>query len=235
LCGSHLSRLGEELVLWSSAEFGFVEMDDAYATGSSIMPQKKNPDFAELLRGKSGRLTGHLMSLLTVLKGLPLSYNKDLQEDKEPLFDAADTLLACLEIAAELMATLRFNADRMAAAAGQDYTTATDLADYLVRRGLPFREAHGVVGRIVGRGLATGRELSQLTLADLRAESELFEEDALALAWSESSVRARDVAGGTAPRRVRSALAAARRRATANVRRVEKLQAACSAALALLG
>ena len=234
LCGLHLSRLGEELVLWSSAEFRYVEMDDAWATGSSMMPQKKNPDFAELVRGKSGRLVGDLVSLLTVLKGLPLAYNKDLQEDKEPLFDAAGTLTDCLAVSAAMLGTLRFNAEHMVEAAGQDYTTATDLADYLVGKGLPFRDAHRVVGELVAGCIKRSQQLPEASLEQLRAHSELFEPDALNVLSASASVAARDVPGGTAPARVRQALAAARDRLSASQRRLRELQAITRRAEALL-
>jgi argininosuccinate lyase len=209
LCGVHLSRLAEELVLWSSAEFGYVHLDDAWSTGSSIMPQKKNPDFAELVRGKSGRLIGGLVGLLTTLKGLPLAYNKDMQEDKEPLFDAVDTLLDCLAAADGMLVSLRFDTARMAAAACQDYTTATDLADYLVRKGLPFRDAHRVIGQLVADLIAKGKQLPEASLADLQAHSPLFEAAAMRAVSAEASASARDVPGGTAPNRVRAALEAA--------------------------
>jgi argininosuccinate lyase len=206
----HLSRLAEEIVLWSTAEFGFIALDDAYATGSSIMPQKKNPDPAELVRGKSGRVFGHLVALLTVLKALPLAYNKDLQEDKEGLFDAADTLLACLAVMAGLVSTLTVNAAAMQAAATRGLLTATDLADALARRGLPFRQAHQVVGQLVRYCLENGKELADLTLQECRAFSPLFDDEALRSATLDASVRARDVYGGTAPRQVRARLAEAR-------------------------
>src|SRR6476659_4185200 len=160
LTGVHLSRLGEEIVLWSSQEFGWVEIDDAYATGSSIMPQKKNPDVAELARGKAGRLIGGLTGLLTTLKGLPLTYNRDLQEDKEPVFDAVDTLLLVLPALAGTVASMRVDADRLAASAPQGFSLATDVAELLVRRGVPFREAHEAVGRLVARCQALGVDLS---------------------------------------------------------------------------
>ncbi|MSQ33615.1 MAG: argininosuccinate lyase [Dehalococcoidia bacterium] len=206
----HLSRLAEEVVLWCSAEFGFVELDDAYATGSSIMPQKKNPDVAELARGKTGRVLGHLTGTLAMLKGLPLAYNKDLQEDKEALFDSVDTLLATLDTMAGMVGSLRFRPDRTAAAAGEGAILATDLADYLVRKGVPFRDAHGLVARLVKESLAQGRSISELGLADFRAISPHFGEDVLQVNVA-SSLAARDVPGGTAPRRVREALAEARR------------------------
>ncbi|SRR5581483_6926751 len=224
LCGVHLSRLGEELVLWSSAEFGYVEMDDAWSTGSSIMPQKKNPDFAELVRGKSGRLVGDLMGMLTVLKGLSLAYNKDLQEDKEALFDAVDTLADCLAVAREMLASLTFNIDRMAAAAALDYTTATDLADYLVRKGVPFRTAHRIVGELVAACVAQGRQLGEVRLEDLRAHSDLFEADALQAVAASASAEARNVPGGTAPPRVREAVVQARSRLAQTRDRVAALR-----------
>jgi argininosuccinate lyase len=202
----HLSRLAEELVLWSSQEFGFVTLDDAYATGSSIMPQKKNPDSAELVRGKTGRVYGDLLGLLTTLKGLPLSYNKDLQEDKEPLFDAFDTVHDCLRIMAGVIRTLHVRPDRMLLATRQGFLAATDLADYLVTRGVPFREAHGVVARLVRQCETTDRTLEQLSLDELRRASPAFDTDAFAALDIERSVARRAVAGGTAPERVAEAL-----------------------------
>ncbi len=202
----HVSRLSEEIILWSSAEFGFVRLDDAFATGSSIMPQKKNPDIAELGRGKTGRIIGDLVGLLTTLKGLPLAYNKDMQEDKEGVFDAVDTILALLDVFPPMVETLRFNTDRMADAAVADFSLATDAADVLARHGVPFREAHAVVGRLVARCIAEGTTFANLTDADWAAIHPVFAEhrpplDGLA------SVTLRDVPGGPAPRRVRSALA----------------------------
>ena len=196
---AHLSRLCEELVLWSSAEFGFIAMDDVHSTGSSIMPQKKNPDFAELVRGKTGRVYGDLMALLTTLKGIPLAYDKDLQEDKEPLFDAVDTATASLAVVRGMVATMAVNADRMAKAAGEGLMAATDLADYLVGKGLPFREAHRVVGSLVARCVAEGKALDDLTLAELREFSELFEADVLSWVEIGSVVARRRSEGGTAP------------------------------------
>ncbi len=206
----HLSRLGEELVLWSSAEFGFVEPDDAYATGSSIMPQKKNPDVAELVRGKAGRVFGHLMGLLTVMKGLPLAYHTDMQEDKEAVFDVVDTLHQVLPVLAALISTLHVRRERLRAALAGDHSGATDLADYLVRRGMPFREAHEVVGRVVRHCLEAGRALEELTAEELRRFSPLFGEDAPAVVAPEAVVAARRARGGTAPERVREQLARAR-------------------------
>ncbi len=213
----HLSRLAEELVLWSSAEFGFIEIDDAYATGSSIMPQKKNPDVAELIRAKTGRVYGHLQGLLVVLKGLPLAYNRDLQEDKEPLFDTVDTVLACLPLMAGMLATLKVNRARLARAAEESYALATDLADYLVAKGVPFREAHQVVGQLVKYAAAQRKAFGELTLEEYRRFSEKFAADVFDITV-ERAVAARDVPGGTAPGRVRAALAEARARLAADRR-----------------
>ena len=208
---THLSRMAEELVLWSSAQFAFVELPDRFCTGSSIMPQKKNPDVPELVRGKTGRVNGHLVALLTLMKSQPLAYNKDNQEDKEPLFDTVDTVRSCLRAFADLIPALRPQRDHMAQAARRGFATATDLADYLTRKGLPFRDAHEVVGQAVRLGVETGRDLADMTLAELRAFSPLIEEDVFAVLSLEGSVAARDVLGGTAPNRVRDAAAAARR------------------------
>ncbi|MDX9839846.1 MAG: argininosuccinate lyase [Desulfobulbus sp.] len=202
----HLSRLAEELVLWSSKEFEFIRIGDRYCTGSSIMPQKKNPDIPELIRGKTGRVTGALMALLMTVKGLPLTYNRDLQEDKEQVFDALDTVKASLSITAELLDHTEFDVDRLRAATVGGFMTATDLADYLVRRNLPFRQAHGVVGRIVARCQQRGCELVDLPLAELRQFSELIEEDVFAILSVDGSVNSRTSAGGTAAVRVREAL-----------------------------
>lgn len=210
VCQIHLSRLCEELVWWSSAEFGFVEMDDAHSTGSSIMPQKKNPDFAELVRGKSGRVVGDLMSLLVTVKGTPLTYDKDLQEDKEPLFDAADTVLGSLMACTGMLATCTFKADRMREASHEGYMAATDLADYLVGKGLPFRQAHAVVGRIVGDCVREGVTLQQLTTDELRSYSELFDDDAHEALDIDNIVRRRTTLGGTGHDAVRAQLAQAR-------------------------
>jgi len=207
----HLSRLAEEIILWSSAEFGFIELDDSYATGSSIMPQKKNPDVAELARAKTGRVYGHLLSTLTMLKALPLAYNKDLQEDKEALFDTVDTLLSSLEVFAGMVRSLKVNAERTRQAAEGGYSLATDIADYLAKKGLPFREAHGVVASLVQYAMEKGVAFSQLSLDEYKRFSPLFESDVLEITV-ESSVAARDVPGGTAPEQVKQALAEARRR-----------------------
>ncbi len=208
--GMHLSRLAADLTLWATAEFGFVEFSDAFATGSSIMPQKKNPDVAELIRGKSGRLAGNLVALLTTMKGLPLSYNSDMQEDKEPFFDSDDTLQAVLAVLPPLLASLTFRTDRMRAAAGEHFATATDLADYLVRKGLPFRRAHEVVGRAVRQALESGQTLETLPVEDLRRLSPLLDADVREALTVEASLRARAIPGGTAPDAVRRALALAR-------------------------
>lgn len=210
LTGMHLSRLATDLTLWATAEFGFVEFSDAFATGSSIMPQKKNPDAAELIRGKSGRLYGNLVAVLTTLKGLPLAYNSDMQEDKEPFFDSVDTLEAVLAILPPMLASLTFRTDRMRRAAGEHFATATDLADYLVRKGLPFRQAHAAVGRVVRYALDEGKALEDLGLAELRRFSPLIEGDVKDAITVDASLRARAVTGGTAPEAVRRALALAR-------------------------
>jgi len=205
----HLSRLGEELVLWSSDEFGFVDIDDAYATGSSIMPQKKNPDVAELGRGKTGRVYGNLLGILTTMKALPLSYNRDLQEDKEGLFDTVDTLLPTLEVFTGMLKTVRVNAERTYQAAAGGYSLATDLADYLVRRGVPFRQAHAIVGKLVSYAIDGNKDLGQLDIREYQQFSELFGADVREITV-EASVTARNVIGGTAPQQVQAQLARAR-------------------------
>ncbi len=210
LLGVHLSRLGEDLILYSSAEFGFVTMDDAYATGSSLMPQKKNPDALELARGKTGRLIGDLVALLTTLKGLPSSYDKDLQEDKEPLFDAVDTLDALLPVIAGVIRTMRVNADAMRAALDAAML-ATDLADYLVRRGVPFRDAHRQVGEAVKLAEARGIALSDLSAEDFSAIAPEFGTDVKTVFDFERSVAARAVIGGTGPNAVRAQIAQAKK------------------------
>ena len=202
----HLSRLSEELVLWSSKEFEFVRIGDRYCTGSSIMPQKKNPDIPELIRGKSGRVTGALMALLMTVKGLPLTYNRDLQEDKEQVFDALDTVKASLAITAELLDNTEFNVQRLRAATVGGFMTATDLADYLVRRNMPFRQAHGVVGRIVAHCQERECELVDLTIGELKEFSELIEPDIFDVLSVEGSVNSRVSAGGTSRLRVEEAL-----------------------------
>ena len=216
LCMMHLSRLAEELVIWSSSEFGFVRLGDAYTSGSSIMPQKRNPDFAELVRGRTGRVYGHLTAALTTMKGLPLTYNLDLQEVKEVLFDAEDIVLPSLTAAAGLLETAGFDVDRMRQAAEESDVLATDIADYLVARGLPFREAHIVVSDLTRGAAAAGKRLDGLSLDDYRAASPLFEADVLEINV-DSSIAARDMPGGTAPARVEEALADARARLAAGL------------------
>ena len=211
----HFSRMAEELVLWSSQQFAFVDIDDAFCTGSSMMPQKKNPDVPELIRGKSGRVVGHLMSLLTLMKSQPLAYNKDNQEDKEPLFDTIDTLAGSLRAFGDLVPTLRVRRERMREAARAGFTTATDFADYLVRLGLPFRDAHAVVGAAVRRALTRGCELSDLPLAELQSLEPRIGAEVFASLDIDAALAARDHRGGTAPTRVRAACQAARQRLAA--------------------
>ena len=199
----HMSRFCEDLILWSTDEFGYVEIADAFTTGSSIMPQKKNPDVAELIRGKTGRVYGHLVAMLTILKGLPMTYNRDLQEDKEPLFDTVDTVQACLEILAAMIGHLTFNRERMEAGAGGGFSTATDVAEYLVMKGVPFREAHGIVGKLVAFCIRSNKALTGLTLKEFRKFYPGFEEDVFACLTVRKSVNARKVIGGTAEETVR--------------------------------
>ncbi|KAA6185274.1 argininosuccinate lyase [Thiohalocapsa marina] len=206
----HLSRFSEELILWSSAQFAFIDLSDAFCTGSSIMPQKKNPDVPELVRGKTGRIFGHLMALLTLMKGQPLAYNKDNQEDKEPLFDTADNLRGALKVFADMMRHARCNRERMRAAARQGFSTATDLADYLVRKGIPFRDAHEIVGKAVAFGVREQRDLAELSLDELRRFSPAIGPDVFDVLTLEGSVAARNHLGGTAPAQVRAAIARAR-------------------------
>ncbi|MCJ7603137.1 MAG: argininosuccinate lyase, partial [Desulfobulbaceae bacterium] len=207
----HLSRLSEELVLWSSSEFDFVELADSFCTGSSIMPQKKNPDIPELIRGKSGRVVGNLMSLITMLKGLPLSYNRDLQEDKEPVFDTLDTVSRELAITAELLANMKFNTARLEDATQTGYMTATDLADYLVVKNVPFRQAHAIVGQTVAYCVKKKKELIELALDELRQFSEAIDEDVFAVLSVKGSVDSRRSIGGTSIVRVKEALEKAER------------------------
>ncbi len=202
----HLSRLSDEIVLWASPHFGFIELPDAYATGSSMMPQKKNPDIAELVRGKTGRVYGSLIALLTTMKGLPLAYNRDMQEDKGPVFDAVDTVRGTLSILAAMVPRLRVRGDRMREAAEAGHTLATELADYLATRGIPFRDAHGVVGAVVRAAIADGRHLSAFTLDELRTYSPAFEADVLEWLTPEAAVTRRTATGGTAPSNVRRRL-----------------------------
>ena len=208
-CMMHLSRLAEELVIWSTEEFGFVRLSDELTTGSSMMPQKRNPDFAELARGKTGRVYGNLMALLTVLKGLPLTYNRDLQEDKESFFDTVDTLLATLEVFAGMVSTMQVKGDRMRRAAEDSYVLATDLADYLVSKGMPFRQAHGITAKVSEYAEAQGKLFRELTLQEYNRFSELFGQDVFEITI-ESSLAARNVPGGTAPAQVEQALARAK-------------------------
>ncbi|HET8801000.1 MAG TPA: argininosuccinate lyase [Marinobacter sp.] len=208
---THLSRFSEELVLWTSAQFDFIDLPDRFCTGSSIMPQKKNPDVPELVRGKTGRVNGHLISLLTLMKSQPLAYNKDNQEDKEPLFDTVDTIKGCLKAYADMIPAIRAKADNMRVAAKRGFSTATDLADYLVKKGVPFRDAHEIVGKSVAFGVAEGRDLSDMTLAELQQFSDVIGADVFDVLTLEGSVQARDHMGGTAPDQVRSAVGRARK------------------------
>jgi len=210
LCMMHLSRLAEEIILWSSAEFNFIELDEAYATGSSIMPQKKNPDVAELVRGRTGRVYGKLMALLVTMKALPLSYNRDMQEDKEGLFDTVDTLLSTLEVFTGMIRTLRVKTENTEQAVRRGYILATDLADYLVNKGETFRTAHALVARLVSYAMDKGKSFSELSLAEYKSFSPLFGEDVYSITVG-SSIAARDVIGGTAPRQVERALATAKK------------------------
>jgi argininosuccinate lyase len=210
LCMMHLSRLAEEIILWSSAEFNFIELDEAYTTGSSIMPQKKNPDVAELVRGKTGRVYGRLMALLVTMKALPLSYSRDMQEDKQGFFDTVDTLLSTLEVFTGMVKTLRIKAKNIEQAARRGYILATDLADYLVKKGEAFRTAHNIVARLVSYAVEKGKSFSELSLSEYKEFSPLFGEDVYSITL-ESSIAARDVIGGTAPKQVDRALAAAKR------------------------
>jgi len=206
----HISRLAEETILWSTAEFGFIEIDDAFATGSSIMPQKKNPDVAELARAKTGRVYGHLIAALTTMKALPLSYNRDLQEDKEGLFDSVDTLMSTLEVFAPMIASLHIRSDHISRAAEENYTLATDIADYLVKKGVPFRQAHAIVGNLVRYAIDNQKTLLEIELSEYRKFYPDFENDVKSITV-ESSLATRNTSGGTAPEAVEKAMAAARR------------------------
>ncbi len=210
ICMVHLSRLSEEVILWSTAEFGFIELPDAFTTGSSIMPQKKNPDVAELVRGKSGRVFGSLMALLTIMKGLPLAYNRDLQEDKELLFGSVDTLQACLDIYTMMLPRVKVNREVMRTATLTGFINATDFADYLVGKGLPFRTAHHCVGQAVGYAFAHKKELHDLSMDELKSFSTLIQEDVFEVLSTEAMIDRRRSAGGTATENVRAAIAAAR-------------------------
>jgi argininosuccinate lyase len=207
ICGMHLSRLSEDVILWASAEFGFIELSDRHTTGSSLMPQKKNPDIAELTRGKTGRLYGNLVSLLTVLKGLPMTYNRDMQEDKEPIFDSLDTIDLTLALYAEMLAAAKVNAPRAAEAVRDPLLLATDLADYLVRKGVPFREAHEVVGKLVGEAARTGVPLNELPIATYREASTAFEDNVVAQVFDiPTALAARKAAGAPSAANVRARL-----------------------------
>jgi argininosuccinate lyase len=208
---THLSRICEELVLWMNPQFGFIDIADRFCTGSSIMPQKKNPDVAELIRGKTGRVNGHLVALLTLMKSQPLAYNKDNQEDKEPLFDTVDTLMMCLAVFRDMLAGVTVNKAAMRAAAQQGYATATDFADYLVRKGLPFREAHEAVAQAVRLAAERGCDLAELKLSELQQFSPLVEKDVLDALKLDGSLKSRSHLGGTAPVRVKAAIAKARK------------------------
>lgn len=203
---THMSRMSEELVLWTSSQFQFIDLPDRFCTGSSIMPQKKNPDVPELVRGKTGRVNGHLIALLTLMKSQPLAYNKDNQEDKEPVFDAIDTVKDCLRAFADMVPAIQPRKDKLYEAAKRGFSTATDLADYLVRRGVPFRDAHEIVGKSVGYGVQTGKDLSEMTLAELQQFSNVIQDDVFAVLTLEGSVAARNHVGGTAPVQVKAAV-----------------------------
>jgi len=207
---THLSRFSEELILWVSSQFDFVELGDSFCTGSSIMPQKKNPDVPELIRGKTGRINGHLVAMLTLMKGQPLAYNKDNQEDKEPLFDTIDNIKGSLRVFADMIPAIKVKAEKMREAARRGFSTATDLADYLVRKGVPFRDAHEVVGRAVHRGIELNKDLSQMSLKELQKFSKHIEQDVFEVLSLEGSVAARNHVGGTAPQQVANAVAQAK-------------------------
>jgi argininosuccinate lyase len=206
----HLSRASEELILWASAQFDFIDLPDRFCTGSSIMPQKKNPDVPELVRGKTGRVYGNLTSLLTLMKSQPLAYNKDNQEDKEPLFDTIDTVSDCLRAFADMIPAITAKEDNMYKAAKKGFSTATDLADYLVRKGLAFRDSHEIVGKSVAYGIEQNKDLSEMSLAELRQFSTSIEQDIFEVLTLEGSVAARNHIGGTAPDQVKLAVAAAK-------------------------
>jgi argininosuccinate lyase len=208
---THMSRMSEELVLWTSSQFNFINLPDRFCTGSSIMPQKKNPDVPELVRGKTGRVNGHLIALLTLMKSQPLAYNKDNQEDKEPVFDAIDTVKDCLRAFADMIPAIQPKKDRMREAAQRGFSTATDLADYLVRKGVAFRDAHEIVGKSVAYGVQTGKDLSEMSLSELQKFSNSIEQDVFAVLTLEGSVAARNHIGGTAPQQVKAAAGRAKR------------------------
>jgi len=207
----HLSRLAEEFIIWSSSEFGFIELDDAYTTTSSIMPQKKNPDVVELIRGKTGRIFGNLLGLLTTMKGLPLAYNRDLQEDKEPLFDVVDTLNSCLELFQNVILTMTVDRERMFICADGNYNLATDIADYLAKKGVPFRQAHAIVGNLVKYALGQKKKFHQIELEEYRQFSAFFDED-IRMISVKTSIADRDSYGGTSSRRVVDAIEKAKKK-----------------------
>jgi argininosuccinate lyase len=206
----HLSRLAEDIILYATSEFGFFELGAAIATGSSLMPQKKNPDSMELVRGKAGRVFGDLIGTLTMLKGLPLAYNKDMQEDKEAVFDAFDTVSSCLQVTSTVLRNITVNEERALAAASSGYMNATELADYLVRKGMPFRSAHEVVGKIVMRAIELKQELDQLSIAELREFSPVFDDDVYVALSLEETLKSKSQVGGTSPQLIAAALAQAR-------------------------
>lgn len=212
MCMMHLSRFAEEIIIWSTYEFDFIELSDAYSTGSSLMPQKKNPDIAELVRGKTGRVYGSLMAIITIMKGLPLAYNRDMQEDKEPLFDAIDTLKKCLGIFNEMISTLKVHEDKMKNAATKGFLTATDLAYYLVRKNVPFRKAHEIVGKIIAYCEESNMQLDYISISELKKFSDKFSYDASRVLSAESSIAAKDVIGGTSTGRVKEAIQNAKKK-----------------------
>ena len=209
ICMLHFSRISEEMILWSTSEFGFIELSDAFSTGSSIMPQKKNPDIPELVRGKTGRVIGNLIAMMTIMKSLPMAYNRDLQEDKEPLFDTVDTLSACVDIYTRMLPEISVKKERMSRAASTGHLNATDLADYLVSQGVPFRKAHSCAGQAVAYAIENGRELHELSLKELKKFSPKIKEKVFQLLETESGVNRRTSFGGTAIENVKKAVAEA--------------------------
>ena len=207
----HLSRFSEEIILWSSSQFDFISLPDSFSTGSSIMPQKKNPDVPELVRGKTGRVTGNLISLLTLMKSQPLAYNKDNQEDKEPLFDSVDTIFNCLHVFADMVPMIKSNKDNMYQSALKGFTTATDLADYLVKKGLAFRDAHDIVGKAVSYGIKENKDLNEFSLDELKSFNKLIEKDVFDVISLEGSINARNHLGGTSIKQVSKAIKAGRK------------------------
>ena len=208
----HLSRFNEEIIYWASDEFGYIELDDRYSTGSSIMPQKKNPDMSELIRGKTGRCYGDLMALLTTMKSLPLAYNKDMQEDKEALFDAIDTVKLCLDVFTDMLPTLKYNKEALRNGADNGFTSATECADYLVKKGLPFRDAHGIIGHLVLYCVEHGKRLDELSIGEYKSFSELFESDIIHCVKAENAVQGRKAVGAPSDKSVK-----------AEIKRAEKL------------